>query len=464
MLRFRSGPLHGRSPSRSRDRSRGATVLAAVALLSSMLTILPAQVVLAAAPSAPVLNAPTNGATGQTTSPTLSVRVSDPDNNAMTVTFMGRPFASGNFAQIAQKTNVASGATTTTPWSNIGAGQKFEWFVTASDGTTTTTGPTWTFRTTAAADPVFVGVGDIAACTNTNDTDTGNVISGIDGTIFTVGDNVYPDGTAADFTNCYAPTPWGAAAQKSRTRPIPGNHDWNTGNLNGYTGYFGAMRHRRQREELLQLQHRRQQLARRQSGQRVRAGSRWLRRRVAPGAVAESRPPGESVQERHRPVAQAALQQRRDEPDRAPGVRRRPVRRRRRHRHGRPRSRLRADRPAQRDRDSRTRVGASATSRSAWAATATRASARRSPAARSATPPSYGIFKLTLHATSYDWKFLPVAGSTFTDSGTATVVPTVANAAPVAVADSYSTPPNTRPDRRARRASWPTTPTRTAIP
>ena len=151
---------------------------------------------------------------GRSTSPTLSVRVSDPDNNAMTVTFMGRPFASGNFAQIAQKTNVASGATTTTPWSNIGAGQKFEWFVTASDGTTTTTGPTWTFRTTAAADPVFVGVGDIAACTNTNDTDTGNVISGIDGTIFTVGDNVYPDGTAADFTNCYAPTPWGAAASE----------------------------------------------------------------------------------------------------------------------------------------------------------------------------------------------------------------------------------------------------------
>ena len=31
---------------------------------------------------------------------------------------------------------------------------------------------------------------------------------------------------------------------------------------------------------------------------------------------------------------------------------------------------------------------------------------------------TYGVLKLTLHANSYDWKFLPVAGQTFTDSGT----------------------------------------------
>ena len=34
---------------------------------------------------------------------------------------------------------------------------------------------------------------------------------------------------------------------------------------------------------------------------------------------------------------------------------------------------------------------------------------------------TFGIFKLTLHATTYDWKFLPIAGSTFTDAGTGTV-------------------------------------------
>jgi hypothetical protein len=31
---------------------------------------------------------------------------------------------------------------------------------------------------------------------------------------------------------------------------------------------------------------------------------------------------------------------------------------------------------------------------------------------------SYGVLKLTLHPTSYDWQFLPITGSTFTDSGT----------------------------------------------
>lgn len=32
---------------------------------------------------------------------------------------------------------------------------------------------------------------------------------------------------------------------------------------------------------------------------------------------------------------------------------------------------------------------------------------------------SFGVLKLTLHANSYDWRFLPAAGGTFTDSGTA---------------------------------------------
>ena len=31
---------------------------------------------------------------------------------------------------------------------------------------------------------------------------------------------------------------------------------------------------------------------------------------------------------------------------------------------------------------------------------------------------TYGILKRTLRSTSYDWQFIPVPGSTFTDSGT----------------------------------------------
>jgi acid phosphatase type 7 len=32
---------------------------------------------------------------------------------------------------------------------------------------------------------------------------------------------------------------------------------------------------------------------------------------------------------------------------------------------------------------------------------------------------TYGVLKLTLHPISYEWEFVPVAGETFTDSGTA---------------------------------------------
>ena len=31
---------------------------------------------------------------------------------------------------------------------------------------------------------------------------------------------------------------------------------------------------------------------------------------------------------------------------------------------------------------------------------------------------TFGVLKLTLHPSSYEWKFVPVAGQTFTDSGT----------------------------------------------
>ncbi len=45
---------------------------------------------------------------------------------------------------------------------------------------------------------------------------------------------------------------------------------------------------------------------------------------------------------------------------------------------------------------------------------------------------TYGVLKLTLHPTSYDWVFLPMAGQTFTDSGTASV-----HGAPAGPADYY---------------------------
>lgn len=88
------------------------------------------------------------------------------------------------------------------------------------------------------ADPVFVGAGDISNCSHNNDEATAKLLDGISGTVFTLGDNVYPDGTASQFADCYGPT-WGR--HKNRTRPSPGNHDYHTSGASGYYNYFGSV-------------------------------------------------------------------------------------------------------------------------------------------------------------------------------------------------------------------------------
>jgi hypothetical protein len=92
-----------------------------------------------------------------------------------------------------------------------------------------------TLSVTVAA--VLVGAGDIAGCSWLDDEATAAVLDGIQGTVFTTGDNAYPDATPQEFANCYHPS-WGR--HKQRTRPSVGNHDYNTASAAGYYGYFGA--------------------------------------------------------------------------------------------------------------------------------------------------------------------------------------------------------------------------------
>ncbi len=87
------------------------------------------------------------------------------------------------------------------------------------------------------SDPVLVGAGDITNCRREEDEATAKLLDSIDGTVFTLGDNAYPDGTPEQFKNCYDPT-WGR--HKSRTMPAPGNHDYHTSGAAGYFGYFGS--------------------------------------------------------------------------------------------------------------------------------------------------------------------------------------------------------------------------------
>jgi hypothetical protein len=90
-----------------------------------------------------------------------------------------------------------------------------------------------------ASDPVLVGAGDIASCDEIGEDEaTAALLDALpEATVFTTGDNVYSSGTPSEFANCYDPT-WGRA--KSRTFPSPGNHDYATSGAAGYFGYFGA--------------------------------------------------------------------------------------------------------------------------------------------------------------------------------------------------------------------------------
>jgi len=84
---------------------------------------------------------------------------------------------------------------------------------------------------------VFVGAGDIAVCGDDDDEATAKLLDNIAGTVFTTGDNAYDEGTPSEFARCYDPT-WGR--HKTRTRPVAGNHDYETSRGGGYFGYFGA--------------------------------------------------------------------------------------------------------------------------------------------------------------------------------------------------------------------------------
>jgi hypothetical protein len=93
-------------------------------------------------------------------------------------------------------------------------------------------------QTTSA---VVVGAGDISSCDTTGDTATAKLLDSIAGTVLTLGDNAYTEGSLAQYNNCYGPT-WGRHI--TRTRPAVGNHEYRTGpyppGASGYFDYFGA--------------------------------------------------------------------------------------------------------------------------------------------------------------------------------------------------------------------------------
>lgn len=102
-------------------------------------------------------------------------------------------------------------------------------------GSDTATAISTVHPTNPNGDVIFVGAGDISSCRNDSDELTAQLLDAIPGTIFTTGDNAYDSGTMDEFLTCYDPT-WGR--HKDRTKPVPGNHDYLTSGAAAYFQYF----------------------------------------------------------------------------------------------------------------------------------------------------------------------------------------------------------------------------------
>ena len=82
----------------------------------------------------------------------------------------------------------------------------------------------------------LVGAGDIVGCSDLSGAQaTAKLIDAIPGTVFAAGDLAYQHGTYEEFVKCYGPT-WGRF--KARTRPTPGNHEYNGATAIGYFRYW----------------------------------------------------------------------------------------------------------------------------------------------------------------------------------------------------------------------------------
>jgi Calcineurin-like phosphoesterase len=84
---------------------------------------------------------------------------------------------------------------------------------------------------------VLIGAGDIADCSDLAGVEaTAKLLEANPGTVMALGDLAYPNGTAEDF-KCYDKT-WGRV--KDRTRPAVGNHEFHSSGAAYYFQYFGA--------------------------------------------------------------------------------------------------------------------------------------------------------------------------------------------------------------------------------
>lgn len=127
------------------------------------------------------------------------------------------------------------------PGANASPGAKATHAATASAAPSVaapgTAAPATIAPASSAPEPaVILAAGDISSCVTNGDSATAALLDELAGTVLTLGDSVYPDGSASQFEDCFDPT-WGR--HLARIRPTAGNHDYHAKAAGPYFRYFG---------------------------------------------------------------------------------------------------------------------------------------------------------------------------------------------------------------------------------
>ena len=292
---------------------------------------------------------------------------------------------------------------------------------------------------------VVLAAGDIAKCNLEWDSQTGALLDNLPGTILGLGDNAYQTGSLQEFNDCYGPT-WGR--HKDRVYPVPGNHEYLTGGAEGYFTYFGDRATplepgcRKECKGYYSFDLGAWHIVALNSEIDNNPGSEqdlWLRADLAAHpnvcTLAYWHKPrwssGDHGSGASAPLFQAVYDYgvdvvlsghdhdyERFAPQSPQGV-------------------LEYDRGVR-----QFVVGTGGDTHRGWESSA--------PNSEVKDPDTWGVLKLTLNPTSYDWEFIPIAGQTFTDSGSANCV-TAGSVPPAPAASTIPVSTSSAPDRRGER-------------
>jgi hypothetical protein len=263
--------------------------------------------------------------------------------------------------------------------------------------------------TVMAAGDIACEPGDTVTATRCHQRQTSNLLDDpqVDA-VLTLGDNQYEDGRYSEFTGrqTYADT-WGR--KKAITRPAPGNHEYHISGADGYFDYFGAAAGARGKGyysfnlgswHLIALNSEISASAGSAQEQWLRSDlgatakkcilAYWHKPRFSSGGHGSTTSVSALWQALYRAHADVVLTA---------------------HDHDYERFALQG--PSGQANASGIRefvVGTGGASHSSF-------SSKIEPNSQIRNASTYGVLKLSLHSGSYEWKFVPEAGGTFTDSG-----------------------------------------------